>query len=396
MTALYLHVPFCRSKCLYCDFYSAGLRIADWEKYLATILLELENRHEELPEVPSTLYIGGGTPSLIPPNFFNSFVSDINSLLGKNKEWLEFTLEVNPEDVNAENCEIWKVAGVNRLSMGLQSLNNSELKKIGRRHSSSEAIEALKTAKNYFPKISADVIFALPGQSPESYRETLEKVISTEVGHISSYALMLEPGTPFEVLVRRNRLSLPSEEEWGIMYDLTCNLLGQAGYERYEISNFALPQQHSIHNYSYWTGKPYLGLGPGAHSYDGGSRRRSNPADLKSYLNFFMVDDSIQNARISSPIIGNQNKKMKNKYFYIEEILTDNERREEFILTRLRTAKGLSLTEFEASFGSLAVKSLLDLSSKYINTGHLTLKDSNLFFTKEGFAISDLILSSIL
>lgn len=396
MTALYLHVPFCRSKCLYCDFYSAGLRIADWEKYLATILLELENRHEELPEVPSTLYIGGGTPSLIPPNYFNSFVSDINSLLGKNKEWLEFTLEANPEDVNAENCEIWKVAGVNRLSIGLQSLNNSELKKIGRRHSSSEAIEALKTAKNYFPKISADVIFALPGQSSESYRETLEKVISTEVGHISSYALMLEPGTPFEVLVRRNRLSLPTEEEWGIMYDLTCNLLGQAGYERYEISNFALPQQHSIHNYSYWTGKPYLGLGPGAHSYDGGSRRRSNPADLKSYLNFFMVDDSIQNARISSPIIGNQNKKMKNKHFYIEEILTDNERREEFILTRLRTAKGLSLTEFEASFGSLAVNSLLDLSSKYINTGHLTLKDSNLFFTKEGFAISDLILSSIL
>lgn len=379
---VYIHIPFCKSKCLYCDFYSGGARIADWDLYIKCIAEELQRRKEEMNFKPQTLYMGGGTPSLIPPENFKTLIDTVNEILNV-REWKEFTIEVNPEDVDEDKCKVWKDSGVNRVSIGIQSFDDSELKRIGRRHDSEVSEKALRTLQKYFNNISADVIYGLPGQTVESYKTSLKKLLAFKPQHLSVYSLMLEPGTSLTQLAKLGKIPLPEEDEWVEMYEITLKLLKQEGYERYEISNYCLPGFESRHNYSYWNGSPYLGLGPGAHSYDGENIRRANPADLKRYITKF---GSSQPSQTDSPGVN----------FYIPEILSKTELQVEFIMTGLRTAKGINLQEFSKKFGAEEMKKLLQKARKHIAADLLKEQKDYLFLTDQGFALSDLVMSDLI
>ena len=379
MSGLYIHIPFCKSKCLYCDFYTGGARIADWKVYVDCLLNELYHRKEGCIKIPDTLYIGGGTPSLIPGNDFQRLITGIKKIF-KVSDWEEATIEVNPEDVSSEKIEIWKDSGINRISLGVQSLNDQELSIIGRKHKGETAIKAITKLLEEFKNVSVDIMFGLPGQTLESYISTMEKIIEIRPPHISSYSLMLEEGTAMTLLSRQGKLNLPEEEIWIQMSDYTSEKLKDSGYYRYEISNYSLPGFESKHNNSYWEGKPYLGIGPGAHSYNGNKKRYANPTNIKEYIKFYKNEGNWRN----------------NSNFYKEEILSNDELIEEAIFTRLRTSRGIDLKEFENRFGNLQKETLLKKAYKYINSGFLKEGDGFLAFTTKGFQISDSLLLSLI
>ena len=382
MAGLYIHIPFCRSKCLYCDFYSGGSRIADWNSYVETLLLELKLRRKEFSEPFDTLYIGGGTPSLMPDENFSFLMESISGCIDTRK-LEEFTSEVNPEDISEKKCELWKTNGVNRVSIGVQSMIDNELRKIGRRHTSEEAANAVRLLKKYFDNVSIDVMFGLPGQDRCSYRKTLEEIISLQPQHISSYSLMLEKGTAMTNLVSRGVINLPDEEEWLALFEMTKKSLKEAGYEHYEISNYAKPGFESRHNSAYWLGLPYLGLGPGAHSYDGEKIRRANPADLKGYLKYY-----------SGLPVSKEDSSDRN--FFIEEYLSKEEMAEEMIMTRLRMKSGLNLDEFSDKFGNHQAVRLKEKAANFIDRGELAMSGESLHMTEKGILLSDYILSSLI
>ena len=380
MSGVYIHIPFCRNKCLYCDFYTAGSRIADWNLYINCVLNELTFRKNEIKETPQTLYIGGGTPSLIPNDEFKRLVNELQRILGVNK-WEEFTIEVNPEDIDIEKLECWADTRVNRVSMGIQSLNNKELLKIGRKHDSLQALQSMAKIKEYFNNISVDVMFGLPGQTIETYSRTLQNIIELKPTHVSSYSLMLETGTAMTFLTKNGEIDLPDEDLWMQMSDLTSELLIASGYQRYEISNYSLKGYESIHNRNYWKGEPYIGLGPAAHSYDGGRIRRANPNQLKQY---FYRYKSLDFSSSKEP-------------FFQKEILTDKELREEFILTRLRMLSGIDIKEFESRFGYQQKENLLSKANSFIKSGLLKedIENGRIFLSPQGMKVSDYVMSSL-
>ncbi len=372
---LYIHVPFCKGKCIYCDFFSAGFNIADWELYSRSVLRELEERKGELEVSPHTLYIGGGTPSLIPDVEFRLLTDGIRMILNKEEGWREYTVEVNPEDVTEEKCRMWQAAGVNRVSMGVQSFIDEELKTIGRRHDSIKAKEAFKILRNFFDNISIDLMFGLPGQNQESWEKSVRECLMLQPEHISAYTLMLERGTPITVLHEKGKINLPSEDANVKMWHYLSENLEKEGYVQYEISNYSLPGRESIHNSGYWKGVPYLGLGPSAHSYDGGRIRKANSARLKEYLKRFGHETH-----------------GKGEDFYNAEFLSDEELREEFIMLRMRMREGLPLSEFRSRFGFGASERLEKLSRRYLDEGFLKCESDCLKLTDAGIMMSDTVI----
>lgn len=375
---LYIHIPFCKGKCIYCDFYSGGN--PDWNKYLKAAANELSERISQLQgRSLSSVYFGGGTPSLIPAKDFIRFNEEIFNIISLNSILLdkniEATLEVNPEDVTPENIAAWKAGGVNRISMGVQSLNDDVLKFLRRRHSASKAVLAFEALRKEFANISVDIIYGIPGQPIESLEQTLSSVVALGANHVSAYALTYEAGTPLSLLRDRGAFREVDEDEYLLAEDLIVDSLAKAGYDRYEISNFALPGFESRHNSGYWAGKPYLGIGPSACSFDGTSIRQNNPSNLKAYLSRFDYRDGRHDY---SP-------------FYMQESLSAEERIEETIFTRLRTRGGISLKEYEDMFGSAELQRLLKVSSRWVDSGDMKLTDSSLFLTGKGFKISDYI-----
>ncbi len=372
---LYVHVPYCKQKCIYCDFYSGGSRIADWRRYVKGVLNELEARLPELPHVISTLYFGGGTPSLMPKDAFLHLVDGIRRLAGGRMALEEFTLEANPEDVTREMLETWRQAGVDRLSIGVQTLEDELLRKIGRRHDASRALEALDESLSVFDNVSVDVMFGIPGQRLESWEQTLKTLIERKPPHVSCYSLMYEPGTALTLLRDRGDVKEADEDLSGEMYMEMRTMLESNGYEGYEISNFALPGFRSRHNHSYWTGKPYLGLGPAAHSYDGDRLRSANPGDVKGYLKAFAPE-----------------KGEWGEWKRQEERLSDEELWEEMILTRLRTSEGVLLDEVRSRFGEDALRRLLVDSAGLVKDGKMVADGASLRLSREGVMISDAIM----
>ncbi len=277
MPGLYIHVPFCVKKCTYCDFYSLPGRTNLIPAYIDAVLAEAETCGGMSFE---TLYIGGGTPSLLK-------VSGIRKLmrgLGKEfdfKELTEATVEVNPESAKPAFYKAALDSGINRISIGVQSLSDDELRSVGRIHSSAQATAAIENAKKAgFTEISADIIIGLPGQGWESLSQTLERLIGLSINHLSMYCLSLEEGTPLALNPLRN---LPSEDEQADLFEKARDLLLNSSFIHYEISNFALPDHECKHNLNYWRGGEYLGLGPGAASHIGGRRFKNRP-DLDAYL----------------------------------------------------------------------------------------------------------------
>lgn len=274
MAGLYVHIPYCRAKCAYCDFYSGPLRTFEARGFFEALHRELQARRHEVGPF-STVYIGGGTPSSVDP----AWLAPLLALAPG-----ERTVEVNPEDVTPAYAEALRRAGANRVSMGVQSLVDSELVAVGRRHTADRALRAFETLRRAgFDNISLDLIYGLPGQTLDSWRYSLTQTLALGPEHLSAYLLSYEEGTLLTARLKSGKLTEATDELVCDMYAALRSATAEAGFEHYEISNFALPGRHARHNSAYWDLTPYLGLGPGAHSFDG-EVRRANPANLKAYL----------------------------------------------------------------------------------------------------------------
>lgn len=364
---IYVHIPFCHCKCAYCDFYSTP-DTRRMEAVVERIVEEYSLRADELGGGPSrTLYFGGGTPSILPPELFKRLAER----LYRPGETEEFTIEVNPEDVTAEAVAYWRECGVNRVSMGIQSLRDAELRAVGRRHSAAEAIAAIHTLRDGgIDNLSCDLIYGLPEQSAETWRESVEGLLEERPEHISAYCLSYEEGTVLTRRLEQGRIEAASDELIEEMYSYLCARLREEGYEHYEISNFALPGRRSRHNSAYWTGVAYLGLGPGAHSLDFRGVRRFNPPDVRKY-----TDPS---GPFPVAVVDEED---------------DTDRLNDKIITALRTAEGLQL---EGALSGPECEELMERASGFIRRGELIAKDGRLSIPEESWLRSDAILRKLI
>lgn len=369
---LYIHFPFCGSRCLYCGFYStvAGQDPSVFSSYIRALVNEFRQRKPWLADALSgrgieTVYLGGGTPSLVPVTVLGRLLADLGKEAGELWRPEEVTIEVNPDDVTPERVMAWRTMGINRVSIGVQSLDDMELRHCGRRHKAGQAIEAVRMLSEVFSNVSVDLIVGLPEQTRESLRATVGGLTAMEPQHISAYMLEVEPGTPLSRLVSTGRARTCSEDESEERYEAVCDALSAAGYEHYEISNFARPGFRSRHNSAYWTGHPYLGLGPGAASYDGKRHRVSVKPVLREYLQ--VLESNATSGTVSS--------------LYEEEHLTTEQLRDEYLLTRLRRREGFSLREYEALFGAKELQRLRDSLSALESRGYLRRADGRVALT---------------
>lgn len=360
MAGLYIHIPFCHSKCSYCDFYSTPdqRRI---DELLETIGREYHHRKSEINEPFNTVYFGGGTPSIIPVDRLERLC---DSLPVGNA--VEFTIEANPEDINPQTIAAWKALGINRVSMGTQSFNDAELKAINRRHDSERAEKAINDLlSGGISNISCDLIYGLPGQDLASWEKSLDRLLAYGLPHISAYCLSYEPGTALYARMISGKVTPTDDDTLQKMYSLLCRKSAMAGYEHYEISNFAKPGMKSNHNSSYWTSTPYLGLGPGAHSFDGATRRY-NPSNLKLYIDNFPTTE-------------------------IEEE-DERERYNDMLITSLRTARGIDLTTLPQRQSDR----LLSKAQPYLANRSMSVKDNRLRISEQAWFTSDSILRELI
>ncbi len=372
MAGLYIHIPFCGRRCAYCDFYST-VATGRIEEFLRAVKAEMSARKDFLarsnsaPRSPlstfhfqlSTIYVGGGTPSLLAPEELQGLL-DHAARLWDCSDLREVTLEANPEDLTDDYISRLAATGFNRLSIGVQSLDDGPLRMMNRRHSAARARNAVRAAQRAgFDNISIDLIWGVPGMTPAQWESTLDEALALGVQHISAYHLTIEPDTTFG----RQRLRPIPEAESERQYETLRRRLAAAGFEHYEISNFALPGRRAVHNSAYWSGEPYLGVGPSAHSFDGARRREWVCADLETY--------------IAGPV-------------YESETLSDRELRNERIMTGLRTAGGVKSEELkEGSDGAQgAVR-------KFLSEGLLVEKGGRVTIPSEKFLLSDYIIGEL-
>ena len=291
---VYVHTPFCLQKCLYCDFPSyAGFSEEVRQQYVDALCREIEIRslRRELPVAKgATIYFGGGTPTVLSIEQ----IARIVACLKENGWWnepAEATIEANPGTVNAEKLKALRELGFDRISLGVQSLQDTELRALGRIHTAEQALHAVEAAKQAeFRRINADLMSGIPSQTPESFRNTLDTVLELNLSHISAYSLILEEGTSLDRLVASGKVTLPDEDTSYVMYEMTTNLLGQAGLKRYEVSNYSKPGQESLHNKVYWHYEPYAAFGAAACTFNG-RERRTNTIDVREYIKRWKASD---------------------------------------------------------------------------------------------------------
>ena len=376
MQGLYIHIPFCRSRCAYCDFYSTT-REAEMECYVEALCHEIIARREELSHARvHTIYIGGGTPSLLSPTLLRRIFDTVYTNYEVQAD-AEVTMEMNPDD----SVQLGQLPELNRISLGIQSFDDTLLRLIRRRHDSATAIRTVKQLQAAgIRNISIDLIYGLPGQTLAQWEHDLDIAFSLGIQHLSAYALSYEPGTVLTRWRDEGRIREASDELSVEMYLRLCQRAREAGFEHYEISNFALPGYHSRHNSSYWTGTPYLGFGPGAHSYDGQRTRRANLPNLDDYIAFF-----------ASPRGGREG-----GVPYSCETLTTTELYNETIMCGLRTARGIDLKALAKRFGQPALDDLLRLADPHIRAGRLIQKDHHLRLAEHALMVSDDIMSDLI
>ena len=377
MPGIYIHVPFCESRCAYCDFYSTTL-MRHRSAYVDTVCRELQLRLPELQGAPiETIYLGGGTPSTLTIEELSSILTSLRNfyLSSFNFQLAEITLEANPDDLTEEYVQGLRTLPFNRVSIGIQSFHDRTLRLVGRRHTAQEAIEAVHRCQRMgLTNISIDLMYGLPGETLDDWAYSLDQAIALGVPHISAYHLTYEEGTRLWRMKEQGIVS-PIDEEHSIRaFELLREKLLTAGYEHYEISNFALPGYHSRHNSSYWQGIPYIGIGPGAHSYDG-TNRRWNLSSLTDYIATPEGEDVPHEV----------------------EHLTTEERYDERIITELRTARGIDLTSLLADFGERYHAHCLRCATPYIHRGQLVHTAGNhLRLTPESIFISDAVMRDLL
>jgi len=374
--ALYIHFPFCSSKCPYCDFYSVKYTKKWVDLYGAALFMELEELSQKVNNnLLQTIYLGGGTPSLMDSFFIEELIKRIKSRFRVVPN-AEITMEANPASINQEKIIDLKRAGINRLSLGIQSFNDHHLKFLGRKSSSKKNKETLTLAAKYFNNYSADLIFALPQQSLEEFKSDLEEMLRFDPPHISLYNLEIHENTPFYQRYSEGELKLPTEEIDAKMYELALEKLTAAGYQHYEISNFARSGYRARHNYIYWLYQPYLALGPGAASFDG-SCRSQNIANLKQYLKFYNPQNLTFTDFINSNFKSRDSQNNDQTQIKIRELncLSQKEKMAEYSFLALRTEDGLFFHKFYRKF-KVEFKSIFKEEIKELKKNGL-IKEAN-------------------
>ena len=376
MAGLYVHVPFCTQRCSYCDFYTqtdSRLRT----DYLRALRRELAERAAELDHEPlDTIYFGGGTPSQLPIDALRAIFRTIRAHYDVSS-CREITLEANPDDLSADYLrQLHSQLPIRRISLGVQSFDDADLRRLRRRHDSQGAIRAVgRCLEAGFTDISIDLIYGLPDQTPEAWTRNLDVAFRLGVSHLSAYHLTYEAGTPLHRQLLSGRIHAVSEGVSVRLYRLLIERAARAGWEHYEVSNFSLPGRFARHNSAYWTGARYIGVGPSAHSYDG--RARSwNVASLPAY--------------VAGILSGRPDRE--------REVTDDDMRYNEYLMTRLRTMWGISLPHLRDTFGPRRLAHFLRHATPYIASGRLVrLHDpaDTIRLTEEAFFVSDGIISSL-
>ena len=367
---IYIHIPFCIRKCDYCDFLSGPSGPEEQADYVQALLREIQAVEEGEGRSVSSIFIGGGTPSVLDERLLGDILREIRNRF-KIEEYAEITIEVNPGTANIGKLQAYREMGINRLSIGLQSPQDRELKILGRIHNYEQFLEIYQEARTVgFDNINIDLMSAIPDQTYEGWVKNLRTVAELEPEHISAYSLIVEEGTPFAA----RKLNLPDEDTEYNMYEATAQILKEYGFEQYEISNYARKGRECRHNVGYWTRQDYLGFGLGASSLYG-KERFANTADMKKYL---------ENSR--NP------EKIREK----EPSLTREDEMAEFMFLGLRMTKGISKADFQRCFGCTIESVYGEVLEKYESMGLLLEQDGRIFLSREGIHVSNSIMAEFL
>ncbi len=365
---IYIHIPFCKQKCYYCDFISFVNKDKKQEQYIDAVKKEIDTYQLEKYNV-TTIYIGGGTPSYIESKYIVELIGKLKEQLKNNItkfEEIEITIEVNPGTVTKEKLQDFKSCGINRLSIGLQTTNNNLLKQIGRIHTYEEFLDTYNWAKQVgFENISVDLMLGLPNQTIKYLKDSLENVIKLGATHISVYSLIVEEGTVISKLLDEGKVQLPSEETEREMYWYVKNTLELNGYKHYEISNFAKENKYSKHNMNCWKQEEYIGLGVAAHSYLNNTRF-SNGNDIENYIN------NVENKDV-------------------EEVQTLEDKQNEFMLLGLRMLDGVDIASFKQKFGQNPIYLYKDKLNELVEEGLLVVDLNHIRLTNKGLDLANLV-----
>ncbi len=368
MAGIYIHIPFCRQACSYCNFhFSTTLNLKTKLLEAVNHEIELTKKTDPSSEIIDTIYFGGGTPSLLTEIELAELLHTIRNSFTINID-AEVTLEANPDDINPGMLQDLLSIGINRLSLGVQSFNKAELQWMNRAHNAEQSLQSIHDIIGAgFTNFSVDLIYGSPLLSNENFIKNVAIVLNKNIPHVSAYALTVEPKTALHKMISLNKSAPVEEERQAAQFDILVAMMEDAGYEQYEISNFAKPGFRSRHNSSYWQGKHYYGFGPAAHSYDGNNIRRWNIANNALYIK------SLEKKMIP----------------FEEETLTTVQRLNETIMIALRTMEGLDLEKIKNDFGGKYSVTILNNAVKYINEKKLIIRNSKLILTKEGKFFAD-------
>ncbi len=370
MAGIYIHIPFCKSRCNYCDFYSS-VDIHEIDNFVDALCYEIKTRKDEAIFEIETIYLGGGTPSLLNNKQLEKIFYALHNHYSLNKV-KEITIEVNPDDITSEKLQFYKQIGINRISIGVQSLDDNVLKILSRRHNSKQAIETVyKSLEAGIENISIDLIYGINEQTEQILTKTSLITIKLPIKHISAYHLTIEEGTKLHSKFIKKEYLPVTEENSITHYELLCNILRKANFEHYEISNFSLPGYKSIHNSSYWNFEPYLGFGPSAHSFYSNTRRE-NYSSLKFYIK-------------------NIN---EGKEYYKLHCLSEKDKFNEFIMVKLRTNIGIKLNQLPQIQKQLYFKFTRTIE-KLILEGLLLQENNRIYISSEKWILSDYIIREL-
>ena len=371
MSGIYIHIPFCRKACHYCNFHFSTTH-HQIEPMMAAIEKEAVLQKDYLSEPIETIYFGGGTPSLLSIHQLQKVMEILQSeyQIAVNAE---ITIETNPDDFEEEKLEAWKKMGINRLSIGIQSFFEADLQWMNRAHNASQADSCIRMAKDAgFDNITIDLIYGTPTLTDEAWKENVDKALSLGIDHISCYALTVEPKTGLEKMIQQKKIEAVDPDKQARHFSLLMQWLAEAGFDHYEISNFSKPGKKSKHNSNYWNGVDYLGLGPSAHSFNGRSRQW-NIANNALYIQSLAKD----------------------QVPFELEILSSMEQLNEYIMTSLRTMEGLSLETVSRKWSEKELHQIIEIAQKPILQGYMILKDKNLILTNAGKLMADGIASDL-
>lgn len=371
MAGIYIHIPFCRKACHYCNFHFSTTH-HQIEPMMAAIEKEVVLQKGYLSETIETIYFGGGTPSLLSIHQLQKIMNILRSeyQIAVNAE---ITIETNPDDFEEEKLEAWKKMGINRLSIGIQSFFEADLQWMNRAHNAAQADNCIRMATSAgFDNITIDLIYGTPTLTDEAWKENVDKALSLGIDHISCYALTVEPKTGLDKMIQQKKIEAVDPDKQARHFSLLMQWLAEAGFDHYEISNFSKPGKKSKHNSNYWNGVDYLGLGPSAHSFNGKSRQW-NVANNALYI------QSLANDQVPFEL----------------EILTSMEQLNEYIMTSLRTMEGLSLETVNRKWSKKERHQIIEIAQKPILQGYMILQDKNLILTNAGKLMADGIASDL-